>query len=354
MGNCTLFWSINNQNFNDMNEIKLITMPVIQHDLITVGKMVDERLLKLNLANLVATDETISTMKKLRAELNNELKEFEGQRKVVKEAILKPYSELDAIYKEEVAEKYKMATDILKDKIGEFENRIKDEKKQEVEDYFNEWVLNEGIQWFTFPMLKMDINLSTTTKKYKEEVAEVVQRVKSDLELIAIQSYEAEILVEYKKDLNISRAIKTVADRKEAERKEQQRLIDNEIEAREMILTRQCNMVRRDFEKHYVNILHDDIHVSYDFIRNSTKDEWNERVKSVLKQLNDLKQQAIKPTEALKAPEVVEPTPAAPTPTPVQEIDLITISFEVTGQYGQLRLLNQYLKQSGLNYKQLN
>lgn len=333
-----------------MNEIKLITMPVIQHDLITVGKMVDERLLQLNLDNLVATDETISTMKKLRAELNNEFKEFEGQRKVVKEAILKPYSELDAIYKEEVAEKYKMATDILKDKIGEFENRIKDEKKQEVEDYFNEWVLNEGIQWFTFPMLKMDINLSTTTKKYKEEVAEVVQRVKSDLELIAIQSYEAEILVEYKKDLNVSRAIREVTERKEAERKEKQRLIDAEIEAREMILTRQCNMIRRDFVKSYVNILHDDIYVGYDFIRDATRDEFDARVNQIVRQLANLKQAEIKP-EALKAPEVVMPTTNT---TTIEPVDLITIAFEVTGTYGQLRQLNQYLKQSGLQYKQLN
>lgn len=91
--------------------------------------MVDERLLKLNLANLVATDETINPWNHFRADLNSEFKEFEGQRKVLKDVLMKPYNEMDLIYKEEVSEKYKLATDILKDKIGEFENRIKDEKK---------------------------------------------------------------------------------------------------------------------------------------------------------------------------------------------------------------------------------
>ena len=128
-----------------MNEIKIVTLPVIEHDLVTVGRMVDERLLKLNLANLVATDETIKSMKALRAELNNEFKEFEGQRKVLKEVLMKPYNDMDLIYKNEVAEKYKMATDILKDKIGEFENRIKDEKRQEVEEYFMELVTAKNI-----------------------------------------------------------------------------------------------------------------------------------------------------------------------------------------------------------------
>lgn len=333
-----------------MNEIKLIQLPVIQHDLITVGRMVDERLLQLNLANLVATEETIKSMKSLRADLNNEFKEFEGQRKVVKEAILKPYSELDAIYKEEVAEKYKMATDILKDKIGEFENRIKDEKKQEVEDYFNELVKAKNIEWLKFSMLKMDINLSTTTKKYKEEVLSEVERVKSDLDLLTIQQDKAEMLVEYKKDLNVSRAIREVTERKEAERKEKQRLIDAEIEAREMILTRQCNMIRRDFVKSYVNILHDDIYVGYDFIRDATRDEFDARVNQIVRQIKSLEQAQIKP-ETLKAPEVVVPTTNT---TPIEPADLITIAFEVTGTYGQLRQLNQYLKQSGLQYKQLN
>ena len=271
-----------------MGEIKLITLPVIEHDLVTVGRMVDERLLKLNLANLVATDETIKSMKALRADLNNEFKEFEGQRKVLKDVLMKPYNEMDAIYKEEVSEKYKMATDILKDKIGEFENRIKDEKRAEVEEYFTELVSVKNIDWLTFQMLKMDINLSTTVKKYKEEVSDFVERVKSDIDLIGMQQYKAEMLVEYKKDLNISRAIREVADRKEAERKETERQQQQEIDRRAKVLAYECNMLHREFVKAYVNIIDETIAVPFEFLRTASKEDFAARVseiKTVIAQL---------------------------------------------------------------------
>ena len=72
-----------------MSEIKLKVLPVIEHDLVKVGNLVDKRLAQLNVANLVATDETIQSLKTLRADLNKELKEYEEQRKVVKDLITK-------------------------------------------------------------------------------------------------------------------------------------------------------------------------------------------------------------------------------------------------------------------------
>lgn len=331
-----------------MGEIKLITLPVIEHDLVTVGRMVDERLLKLNLANLVATDETIKSMKSLRADLNNEFKEFEGQRKVLKDVLMKPYNEMDAIYKEEVSDKYKMATDILKDKIGEFENRIKDEKRQEVEEYFTELVSVKNIDWLTFPMLKMDINLSTTVKKYKEEVSDFVERVKSDIDLIGMQQYKAEMLVEYKKDLNISRAIREVADRKEAEKKEIERQEQQEADRRAKVLAYECNMLHREFVKAYVNIIDETIAVPFDFLRTASKEDFAARVSEIKTVIAQQRKEPVSTTltpapEPLKAPEVVT------TPT-IQKEEILTAKFQVSGTYTQLKALNEYIKQNNLIY----
>ena len=333
-----------------MSEIKLKVLPVIEHDLVKVGKLVDERLAQLNIANLVATDETIQAMKSLRADLNKELKDYEEQRKVVKELITKPYSEMEAVYKQMVSDKYKTATDILKDKIGEFEYKIKLNKKTEVEEYFNEAVSMFDIEWLKFGMLKIDINLSTTVKKYKEDVAEAIKRIVADVELIEMQQYAVEMLVEYKKDLNISRAIKEVADRKEKERKEIQERIDNEIERRERILTNQCNMIRRDFVKSYVNVLHDDLFISYDTIRNATKEEFENAVQDTIREMNARRKERESATAPLKAPEVVTTITTVNTTV---EPEIITIQFEVAGTYEQLVSLNKYLKQSGLQYKQI-
>ena len=334
-----------------MTEIKLTQLPVIEHDLVTVGRMVDERLLKLNLANLVATEETIKSMKALRADLNNEFKEFEGQRKVLKDVLMKPYNEMNTVYEEEVSEKYKMATNILKDKIGEFENRIKDEKRQEVEDYFNELVSVKNIDFLTFPMLKMDINLSTTTKKYKEEVSDAVERVKSDLELIGMQQYKAEMLVEYKKDLNISRAIREVADRKEAERKEIERQEQAELDRRTKILINECNMLHRQFVKAYVNIIDETISVTSEWLRTASKDEFSNRVSEIKAVIAQQRKEPISTTlthqEPLKAPEVVTSTN---TTAPIQKEEILTARFQVSGTYTQLKALNEYIKHNDLNY----
>ena len=69
----------------------------------------------------------------------------------------------------------------------------------------------------------------------RADIAEAIKRIVTDVELIEMQQFAVEMLVEYKKDLNISRAIKEVADRKEKERKEKQERIDMEIERRERI-----------------------------------------------------------------------------------------------------------------------
>ena len=329
-----------------MTEIKLIQLPVIEHDLVTVGRMVDERLQKLNLANLVATEETIKSMKALRADLNNEFKEFEGQRKVLKDVLMKPYNEMNTVYEEEVSEKYKMATNILKDKIGEFENRIKDEKKQDVEYYFNELIIASSIDFLTFPMLKLDINLSTTTKKYKEEVLAFVERVKSDLELIGMQQYKAEMLVEYKKDLNISRAIREVADRKEAERLEKEKQEQLETDRRANVLVYECNMLHRAFVKAYVNIIDETISVPFDFLRTASKEEFEARVSEIKTVIAQQRKEPVSATlthapEPLKAPEVV---------APIQKEEILTAKFQVSGTYTQLKALNEYIKQNNLTY----
>ncbi len=95
-------------------------VPKIVHRLQAVGARVTERLKELGVDTLVATEDTVKSLKDLRAELNKELTEFESQRKWVKEGVLNPYNEFETIYKAEISEKYKGAIDTLKTKI---ENR---------------------------------------------------------------------------------------------------------------------------------------------------------------------------------------------------------------------------------------
>ncbi|MFW5753510.1 MAG: DUF1351 domain-containing protein, partial [Marinilabiliaceae bacterium] len=100
------------------NGIVLKQAPVIQHKLEEAGKQVTERIDSLNIDSLVATEETLKSLKDMRAQLNKELKEFEEQRKFVKQGVNKPYLEFESVYKEQISDKYTGAVDKLKEKIG--------------------------------------------------------------------------------------------------------------------------------------------------------------------------------------------------------------------------------------------
>src|SRR5690606_13133008 len=141
---------------------------------------------------------------------NKELTDLENQRKFIKESINNPYLEFENVYKTEISEKYKSAIDTLKDKIDFVETKVKSEKKQSVEAYFNELCIAESIDFIKFDKIGIDINLSTTEKKYKEQVYDYIYKVVDDLKLIKSTDFEAEILTEYKLTLNVSNAITTV------------------------------------------------------------------------------------------------------------------------------------------------
>lgn len=255
--------------------IELVQNPIIKQNLVETGKSVTKRLKDLNIDNQVATIDTVKSLKDLRADLNKELAEFETQRKFIKESVLSPYNEFEALYKTEISEKYKSAIDTIKDKIAIVEDKIKLDKKNAVMAYFNELCLSEKIDFLTFENVGLEINISTTEKKYREQCNEYVQRVVDDLALIDTQEFKAEILVEYKSTLNASRAIKAVQDRKEKERIERERLRLMEIEKRINILKLDGFKFDEMFKMYEFD---QDISISEQDLQELTKEDFGKRL----------------------------------------------------------------------------
>ena len=72
-----------------MNElIKVVQLPVIEEQLRSMKETVDKRVGEA--LSLVCTEETVQTVKGVRAELNKEFQTLEEQRKEVKKAVLGP------------------------------------------------------------------------------------------------------------------------------------------------------------------------------------------------------------------------------------------------------------------------
>lgn len=200
-----------------MNEIAVVEqLPIINEQIKTIGKNLDKRLKELKIEKLVCTEETKKDLKKLRADLNNELKEFEKQRKEIKTKVFEPYEKFEEIYITEIKNKYMNADDILRNKITEVECNLKHEKEVEVKRYFDELVESKKIDFVEFHQLGLNITLTASLKSLKEQIDIMISKVEEDLNAINSQDNSDEILVEYKTNLNLSDAITKVTNRHKA------------------------------------------------------------------------------------------------------------------------------------------
>lgn len=233
----------------DLIEVKQI--PVIEEQLRSVSTVIDERV--KNATSLVCTEESIKTIKEIRAELNKDYKDFETQRKLVKEQVLKPYNDFENVYKECISDKFKNADLILKGRIEVVENEIKAKKEQEVKDYFEEYKTANNIDFITYEQAKINVTLSASMKSLKEQAKVFIDQRIDDLKLIETQEHKAEILVEYKQTLNVSNAITTVTNRfkaiEEEKKKEEQKVVHIEMNENHEITQKSYEQLENAFNK---------------------------------------------------------------------------------------------------------
>lgn len=205
------------------NEIIVVKqLPVIEQQLAQIKEQVAERVQAA--MQLVCTEATVKEIKKARAELNTEFKVWEDKRKEVKTAVMSPYEQFESVYKDCISDAYKAADKDLKQKIDEVEQQLKTQKAAEVKGYFEEYIASKNIDFVTYEQAGINVTLSASLKSLKEQAKAFIDRIVSDLALIeTFTDLKAEILVEYKKSLNVSDAITGVKARAKAVQEEQAR-----------------------------------------------------------------------------------------------------------------------------------
>lgn len=218
------------------NEIIVIEqLPVITEHLQTIKADVTEKV--EHALNLLCTEDTIQEVKKNRAELSKEFKEWEEKRKSVKMAVLSPYEHFERVYKDCITNVFKMADTELKGKIDAVENELKEQKRVEVSEYFDEYKASKHIPLdLSLADTGITITLSASVKKLKEEAKAYIDKVCDDLDLIETQEHKEEILYEYKRTMNVAGAIKSVVDRYKAieeEKTRQAEYLEQQKKARE-------------------------------------------------------------------------------------------------------------------------
>lgn len=336
------------------NKIILKQAPVIAHQLQEAGQQVTARIEELNIDKLVATEETLKSLKDTRAQLNKELKEFEEQRKFVKNGINKPYLEFENIYKEEISNKYADAVDKLKKKIESVEIKLKEEKREQVKEYFNELCAAEGVDFVKFEQVGLNINLSTSLKALKEQAEEFINRIKDDISLIETMEYQAEIFAEYKRTLNASQAIKEINDRKQREAEEKERIRLAGIQKRKNRL----QILGMNFDEFSNSYMYNNLF----FVTLKEVEELSD--KDFENRIIELQTKLAEYDEAKKNPEsekeynvayVAAPPKEEPLQAPVVEEKekIFTASFEVKGTMAQMQALKSFLIDNKITYKNI-
>ena len=275
------------------NLIIIKQLPQIEEHLKELSTEIDKKVESAK--SLVCTEENVKTIKQVRADLNKEFKEVEAQRKAVKEQILAPYMQFEEVYKTYISEKYKSADIDLKQKIDSTENELKKQKEQEIKDYFEEYKTANNIDFIRYEQAKINVTLNASLKSLKEQAKIFIDKIADDLRLIETQECKEEILVEYKQNLNVSRAIQEVANR--------HKLLEEE---------------RKRQEEKKVTIIYNDKH-------ELTK-ESNEQLEQVFN----------KPLEQ---------------PEEVKQEEILTLKFTVRGSREKLKELKNFLIQGGYDYE---
>lgn len=274
------------------NIIQVKQLPIIVEQLQEVKAEVTAKVEQA--LSLICTEDTVKDVKKVRSELNKELKDYEERRKAVKKAIMTPYEQFETVYKDCISDTYKKADTELKGKIDSVENELKERKKAEVKGYFDEYLTARGIDFVTFENANINVTLSASMKSLKEQAKAFVDKIVDDLNLIDTQEHKDEILYEYKQSLNVSNAITTVTNRYKA------------IEAAK---------AREEERK----------------AREQAEAEAAAKVEEVV--------------------EAVAPPTVEPIAPPVEEEKTYTLKFTVRGTMPQLKALKEFMNNGGYDYE---
>lgn len=200
----------------DNNLMKVTQLPVIEEHLRSRKEQTEQRVAEA--MSLVCTDETLTSVKNIRAEMNREFADAETQRKAIKAAIMEKYDSFESVYRECIADPYKRADADLKDKIDATESEIKSRCEEMLLGYFRELCAVNEIDFLSFGQTGVKVDMASarakTPKKLMEQIKLKVDGVAQDMKTIGTMGENApEIMVEYKNNLDLSLAISVVNER---------------------------------------------------------------------------------------------------------------------------------------------
>lgn len=265
--------------------------------------------------SLVYTDENIKEAKADRVKLNKFIKVLEDKRKDVKKMMLEPYTQFESQVKELVSI-IGEANDNIASQVKVYTEKLREEKREKVKEIYDKAMSVEGAEGIaeilTFDRVFKEsfLNSSTTFKSIVNEIEDLRDRVRHDLEVINADTgeYQFEMKQAYLKNLDMTEAISVKQQFEENARKKA------EYEAK-----RKAEMEERK----------------------AREEAEAQKVVQAGKQVV-VEQQPEETQQEVEATKIVEAT--------VTEERKFTVSFKVYGTQKQLRELKEFLTSNNIEY----
>lgn len=186
-------------------------LPIIAEKLKEVKGQIQK---KTNSAfGLQCTADNLKEIKALRASFAKQKAALEDCRKKVKKKVMKPYIDFEGVYKDCVTDVFDVALNSLDKKISVVETALYKEVENEIVGYFDECKKTYGIDFVKFENSGIKITRSGSKKKMKDECKAFIERVVSETDMISKEEFADEILLEYRTDFKLSKAVMTVKER---------------------------------------------------------------------------------------------------------------------------------------------
>ena len=336
--------------------IVLAQKPIIEYSEIEArGKEVAAKIGLMNLDTILPTEQNRSAMKKYRADLNKDLEVFESQRKMIHEAITKPYKDFTASYDEHIKVLYKNATEQLKKKISSVEAAMLDTKKSDIEVYFNS--VAEHLDFISIDDAGLNIILSASNKKLMGQIDGFVTKISHELATIGGMDNSVRIESLYKTNLDLSLSVSTVNNDVKREKELQEKKLKEAKEAEEREAKRvKAERVRLEIaaKERFERKRGEAKQLEQKRINAEKNAELNktEEAEQEVERLKNEKQRADEELEiAKKEAQRIQSEKEEKAKSEAADAEIHKMTFTVNGNMKQLKQIKTFLNELGVNYE---
>lgn len=203
--------------FNGQIEAKISQLGTIESNMTDVKSFVEQ--LKGYYQDVKFDENTLKEAKEEKAKINKFKTEVADYRKDIIKQWKEPVDNFEKSAKE-VESLLTETYDIINNQVSAYDNQKKQEKENNLRDYFKELQESTRIDFVAFENANLNITLTATEKALKEQLRVFFDKIKTDLEIIDTMDNKIEILAEYKTNLDLKKSILVVSERKEREAEE--------------------------------------------------------------------------------------------------------------------------------------